>query len=138
MIVLRDPATVTQINDAALRSLLTQRFQEISQDEPYDPDVLGYFVVVEPVDSVEALETATGCSILHGRFGVANFGDQGFVPAFEFMEEHPSCFEMAFIISDDGFGIELFVPKLSGINPQLLALCAAYGIASPALTTTAS
>lgn len=138
MIVLRDPATVTSINDPALRSLLTQRFKEISQDEPYDPDVLGYFMVVEPIDSVEALETATGCSILHGRFGAAIFGEQGFVPAFEFMEEHPSCFEMAFIISDDGFGIELFVPKLSGINPQLLALCATYAIEAPAASTTAS
>jgi hypothetical protein len=137
MIVLRDPTTVSLIEDPALRALLTQRFEEISQDQPYDPNLLGYFVVVEPDDSVPALEAQTGCSIVRGRFGGAQYGQPGFAPAFEFIEEHPHCYEMVFVLSDDGFGIDIFVPKLPGIDSQLLALCVSYAITAGVIPSAA-
>ena len=137
MIVLRDPALVKLIEDRALRALLTQRFEEISQDQPYDPTLLGYFVVVEPDDSVSALETQTGCSIVRGRCDGDQYGQPGFAPAFEFIEEHPHCFEMVFILSDDGFGIDLFIPKVRGIDLQLVALCVSYAITAAVMPNAA-
>jgi len=137
MIVLRDPALVSLIEDQALRALLNQRFEEISQDQPYDPILFGYFVVVEPDDSVSALETKTGCSIVRGRCGSAQYGQPGFAPAFEFIEEHPHCYEMVFVLSDDGFGIDLFVPKVPGIDSQLLALCVSYAITAAVIPNAA-
>jgi hypothetical protein len=38
-----------------------------------------------------------------------------------------------FILNDDGFGIGIFIPKSEGIDPELLALCAAYAVPAPEL-----
>ncbi len=37
---------------------------------------------------------------------------------------------MVFVLGDDGFGIDLFVPKLPGIDAQLLAFCETYATAA--------
>jgi len=78
MLVLRDPALAATLEDEALRALITQRFVEIAQDEPYDPDTFGYFVVVEPGDSVESVEKEVGWPILGSVFNDARFGDPDF------------------------------------------------------------
>lgn len=52
----------------SVRALVAQRFVEIAQDEPYDPDTYGYLVAAEPGDSVEAREKETGCPILGNLF----------------------------------------------------------------------
>jgi hypothetical protein len=129
MQVLRDPAAVAALQDPELRQLLDERFRDLCQDAPYHPDRDGYFVVVEPGDTVEAVEEQTGCPIVHDLFGEARFGEADFSPAFEWLAEHPHYFEVAYILNDDGFGVGVFVPRQPGIDPDLLALCAAY--ASP-------
>jgi hypothetical protein len=43
---------------------------------------------------------------------------------------------MLFILNDEGFAINIFIPKHSGIDPQLLALCTEYAV--PALVPTHS
>lgn len=133
MRVLRDPALAATIEDEALRALVAQRFVEIPQGEPYDPDTFGYFVVAEPGDSVEALEKETGCPILGSLFSEARFGEPNFSPCFEFLEEHkrPACYEMVFILSDGGFGIDLFVPKAPGMDLQLIDFCQTYAVPVP-------
>jgi len=133
MRVLRDPTLASTIEDPALRALVAQRFVEIAQGEPYDPDIFGYFVVAEPGDSVEALEAETGCPILKGLFDDTRFGEPGFAPSFEFLEEHtcPACYEAVFILNDGGFAIALFVPKQPEIDRQLLAMCETYATPAP-------
>jgi len=51
-----------------------------------------------------------------------SFGDVGFTPCFEALEEHARCYEMVFILNDDGYGIDIFIPKVIGIDPELLAM----------------
>ena len=131
MQVLREPTLASSIEDPALSALIAQRFVEISQDEPYDPDIFGYFVVAEPGDSVDALEQEIGCPILRGLFNDARFGEPNYSPCFEFLEEYPGYYEMVFVLNDGGFGIDLFVPKLPGIDAQLLAMCATYATPAP-------
>lgn len=133
MRVLRDPDLASKIEDDALRALVAQRFVEITQDEPYDPDVYGYFIVLEPGDSVAALEEEVSWPILGSVFNDARFGDADFSPCFEFLEEHeqPACFEMVFILSDGGFGIDLFIPKLPGMDAQLMDFCQTYAVTAP-------
>jgi hypothetical protein len=135
MRVLRDPALTASIKDDALRELVAQRFCEVAQDEPYNADTYGFFVVAEPGDSVELLEQETGCPILGSPFTDVRFGEPNFSPCFEFLAEHevPACYEMVFVLSDGGFGIDLFVPKLSGMDARLLNFCATY--ATPASPT---
>jgi len=131
MRVLRDPAAVAAILDPELRELLDERFRDLAQDEPYDPDLYGYFVVVEPGDRVAALEEATGCPLLGDFFGEARFGEPDFAPAFEWLAAHALWYEIAYVLNDDGFGIGVFVPRQPGIDPDLLALCAAYATPAP-------
>ncbi len=133
MRVLRDPGLTSAIENEALRALVAQRFMEIVQDEPYDPDIYGYFIVMEPGDSVAALEQETGWPILGSVFNEARFGDADFSPCFEFLEEHerPACYEVVFILNDGGFGIDLFIPKVPGMDRQLLDFCRAYAVPVP-------
>ena len=131
MLILRDPAHVDQIADLGIRALAVQRFREVSVDEPYDPDVLGPFVVVEPGDTLETIEAATSCWMSSSLFDEnVRYGDDGYVPAFEFLEEHPACFEACFIFNDGGYGTLLFVSKAENMDPTLLRYCQEF--ATPA------
>ncbi len=128
MLILNDPSSLRNIIDPYIRALVEQRFTQILSGESYDYDVHGYMIVVEPNDSVESLEEETSCSILHKFFDDTQFGDPDFTPSFEALEEHANCFEMVFILNDEGFGIAIFIPKQSGINPDLLSMCVEYAV----------
>ena len=130
MLILREPQFASRIADPGIRALVELRFAQIGQDEPYDYDLHGYMIVVEPGDTVQQLEQETSCAILHDLFDDTRYGHPDFTPSFEILEEHHGCFEMLFITNDDGFGITLFIPKAEGIDADLLAMCAKY--AAPA------
>lgn len=55
-------------------NLVEQRFREICAGEPYDYDSHGYMIVMEPVDSVDALEEGSSCPILRNLFDDTHFG----------------------------------------------------------------
>ena len=44
------------------------------------------------------------------------------------IEEHRSCYELVFIFTDDGYGIAIFVPKVEGVDRELLAMCAQFAV----------
>lgn len=128
MIVLRDPSNVSAIEHAEIRTLSLRRFEMLA---PYDPETMGYFIVTEPGDTVAVLNGQLGFDILSNRRDGIRFDQPGFNPAFEILEEHRSCYEMVIVFSDDGFGVEVFVPKLPGIDPALLAMCSMHAVLSP-------
>ena len=131
MRVLRDPSEAIAITDPDLRSLIEQRFDEICDGEDFDPDLHGQFIVVEPGDSVEALEKESGCPILSAYTGNARYGDPGFKPVFECLEEHDTCYELVFVPGGGDFGVVIFIPKQDGIDTDLLAMCAEYAEPAP-------
>ncbi len=133
MIALRDPSLVGSIPDPDIRQLIEQRFAEITGDEPFDPDIHGQFIIVEPGDSVAALEKEVGIPILRNLFDDVPYGDPDFTPCFEVLEEHQACFEMVFIMGDGDGGTVIIIPKTEGINPDLLAMCAQYAVPAPDL-----
>lgn len=125
MLILRDPSQLGQVEDAYIRGLIAQRFQEITLDG-YDYDDLGMFVLAEPGDSIAALEKAGGIWITSGIFRDAKYGDPDFTPCFEVLEEHPDhCFEMVHILAGD-FGVCTVIPDQPGIDPELLHFCREY------------
>jgi hypothetical protein len=128
VLVLRDPAQASTIPDPAVRGLVELRLSQVLAGEPYDPDRHGTFVVVEPGDGAAALEESGGVSVLRDVFGESRYGDPGFSPAAEAIEEHEGCYELVFILSDEGAGVEVFVPKADGVDPELLAMCAEYAV----------
>lgn len=133
MLVLHGPALTASITDPAIRSLVEQRWNEILDGEDYDYDRHGYFIVVEPGDRVEDLEKEGSCPIIHDLFAESRYGDDDFTPAFEVVEDHPECYEMVFVFSDDGFGLNLYIAKYQhGINAELLGMCAEYAVPASA------
>jgi hypothetical protein len=126
MLIVTSPQIAMGITDPDVRRLVWTRFHQITAGQAYDYDRHGELLVVEPGDSVAALEEESGCPILYNPFDGTRFGDPGFAPMFEAIEEHPGCFEVVAILNDDGFGVALFVPKQPGIDPELLGMCARH------------
>ncbi len=126
MQTLTDPTSTTAITDVTLRALVATRFEEISCGEPFDPDIHGVFIVVDPGDTATDLENVSVCPILNNTITGHHFGEDGFEPLFEYLGEHASCFELVFVSGDGDFGIVIFIPKTEDIAPELLSFCATY------------
>ena len=126
MQVIRDPASTAQIANPEIRRLVEQRIYDLSK-EPFDLAALGYFMVIEPGDSLNTINAQLGFPILTNRWTGLHFGEPDFMPAFEFVEAFASCFDMVFIMDDSGYGIEVFIPS-EGVDPDLLAMCQRYAM----------
>ena len=113
MIIIRTIEAVTGITSQEIQQLIQQRIAEITQGEPYDADTYGEFVIVESGDSLPEIEAYLGMEVIGN---------------FEWFSEWPCCFEAVFIFSDDGYGIDLLIPKAAGIDADLLAMCATYAV----------
>lgn len=113
MQVIRSPADAANIASPAIRQMILQRIESIASDESYDANLHGYFLAVEAGDTLNAINKQVGFDLL--------------AKPYQILEEYPDCYDLLFIICDDGFGIELFIPKSSGI-PELLAMCQRYAV----------
>ena len=126
MIFLRDPQQLTQVTKPEIKAFLQHRFQDISNPEPYDPDEQGFFILVEPGDTSEQIESATGYSLLKSLFSDTVYGDPDFTPDFEYLEDQGSFYEAVFIFTDSGFAVVMIVPKEEGIDGRILEMCAEF------------
>ena len=120
-----DLPSTEQISDPAIRKLVRQRFDDLGGDK-FDAAVLGYFLVIEPGDSADAINTKIGLNILANRFTGIRWDQPGYTPSFEFIEEFSACYELVFILDDSGYGVDIFVRKGTGVDPDLLAMCQRY------------
>lgn len=117
---------------ACLAFPLQQRLDALKAahaDYAADDAQCGMLALVEPGDAINPLEHALGCPILASWFG-ERYGEADFAPACEWLEEHLLFFELGFITSDSGYVSLLIVPKLTGIDGKLLAMCREF--ATPA------
>ena len=130
MIVLRDPQQLTQIAHPEIKTFLQQRFHDICAPEPYDPDEHGFFILVQPGDTSEQIELETGYSMLKSMFTDTVYGDDDFMPDFEYLEDHGSFYEAVYIYTDSGFAVVLIVPKEEGIDGRILELCTEFATSS--------
>jgi hypothetical protein len=96
MEILKDSAAVKQYlqttPDPELRSLLAERVQARSEydDGIADLGELVHFYVIETVEELKSLNLP---------------------PIYEIREDHTDWTELVYVISDDGFGLEVFVRK---------------------------
>lgn len=128
MIRIRGPDQARRIDDPDIRRLVERRFVDVFKGERYDPEIHGEWILAEPGDTLASLEGQSGCPIASNPFDDSRFPDPDFAPVCEVIEEHPGCYEMVFILNDDGFGVLIFVPKHPGIDRELLSLCRTYAI----------
>jgi hypothetical protein len=125
MQIVRDLPTAALIRNPKIRQLVQQRIADLG-GESFDTNELGYFLVIEPGDTLDAVATQLGFSILSNRLTFIRYDQEGFTPSFEFIEDFGYCYDMVFVISDDGYGIEVFVEQAIGVDTNLLAMCARY------------
>ena len=135
MLILRGPELTSRIADLGIRQLVHLRFAQICNGEAYDYDLHGYIIVVEPSDSVSALEEESGCPVLRDLWDETRYGDPDYVPAAEAIEEHAGCYELTYVLSDSGYGIAIVIPKDAGVDHELLQMCATYAVPAAELTS---
>ena len=128
MIIFNEIEAIEQFSQIELRLHMLEVISKITEGTTYDPSIYGQFALVEAGDSIAEIEAKTGCQIMHGLSKDSQYGGSEFQPSFEWLVEHPSFYEAVFIISDNGFGVDLLIPKLLGIDDELLAMCAKYAV----------
>lgn len=104
-----------------ISSLIQQRQTELLADDDTTMEELVFYVVLEPGDTRQHLEATLGASIqtADGQ------------PLWEVLEEHGTCFEMVVVLSSDGFGSLVFIPKQPDTDPELLTLCQQHATPAP-------
>lgn len=108
--------------DATLRMLLALRRDQLAE---YDDDLIN-FVIVQPGDTLAAIEGALGFSPLRDVLDNTPFGEPGFSPPFEWAADHRGWLEAPIIFDDSGAGVVLIVQDHDGVDADLLALLRAY------------
>lgn len=108
--------------DAELKRLLALRRDQLLEHDGYDLGELAHFVVVEPVDMLAAIEGVVGVPLSANLVDGSKLGDLGFTANFEYVARHGTWFEAVMILSDDGFGVVLFVPDRPDIDATLIEL----------------
>jgi hypothetical protein len=130
VIVVRDLQSTSQISNLSIRDFVRQRIEDLGGGA-FNADALGYFLVIEAGDNIQAIHGQVGFNILHNRFTGARYDQPGFTPSFEFVEEFPVCYDMVFVLDDSGYGVEMFVPKEVDIDVDLIAMCRMHAYLAP-------
>ena len=107
--------------DSHLKQLLIERRDQFGGDITN----IARFIVVQRGDSMTALEEKLGWSVFVTPEG-QRFGKPSFYPGFEWLADHGHCFEMVFILTDDGFAHVVIIEQSVGVDPDLLKLCKMY------------
>jgi hypothetical protein len=134
MLALRDRDAISRVPDPELRALIERRAEAILAEvgDSLELHEIVLFVVVEPGDPLDVINEQLGFPVLCTRWEPeACFGSPAFQPSWEMLEERAEYYEIVYVVSDDGFGYEVFVPKRPGVDPELLAMCAAYATPAP-------
>ena len=113
MQILCDSSSIQEAlaTQAELTRLITGYVERLSGYEGCELGQLAQFVVMTRSDTVIELEAALGFSVRINRFTGCRYGDAGYLPSWEVIEEHKFWYEMVYVLGDDGFGIVIFVPK---------------------------
>jgi hypothetical protein len=127
MQIIRNLADTQKISNTAIRKLVQQRINDLGGDA-FDATELGYFLVVEDGDTLEALSAQVGFPVLCNRMTGIRYGEPGFYPSFELVEQIGDFFDAVFVLSDDGFAVEMLVAADSSVHPDLLAMFKCYAL----------
>jgi hypothetical protein len=119
--------------DQALCQLLAKRLAFYAEYEDLELSALFKLILIEPGDTLADLDVEFNGAFLINHFSGRRYGDPGFKPAFEVLEEYPGFYAMLFCEGDGGFGIEVIVPKSTDIDPRLLSLCSQFATLAPPL-----
>ncbi len=100
----------------SLRALIGLRVWQVDTDRRRPLGEILQIVVIQPGDQPEVIQKAVGFPICW---------DQAEQPGFEWMNDHGSWFELAYVLTDD-FGLLVFVADHPDTNATLLFNCHAF------------
>ena len=100
--------------DPTLKQRLHGHWERLSEWEDYELSELGMFLIAQPGDTLEQAQAAFGQPLVR---------DSKFCFLPEFAEQLGGWFEITFILSDDGFGLILFVQVVPGTHNDLIVAC---------------
>lgn len=101
--------------DPDLRALIGLRAWQLDTDRDRPLGEIVQFIVVQPGDTPEVIHEALGFPITW---------EQAEQPRFEWMEDHGSWFEIAYVLTDD-FGVLVFVADDPGTEFGIHFMCLA-------------
>jgi hypothetical protein len=103
--------SVTFESDTQLQGLIAQRLLDLAD---YDESLseLIHILVIEPSDTLTDVDAELGFSLTDRPWDV--------------VESYPGWYEITVVLSDDGFGWVIYVPKHANTDPALLEQCANY------------
>ena len=130
MITIYDSADMARVLsgpiDPDLKAILLERLALLAEFSEWDLADLAHFIIVEPGDSIEAIERELGINPLVNIVDNAHYPQPSFEPSFEFCIARIGYFDLTFALCDSGLAIVLLVPDQDGIEPTLLELCRLY------------
>ncbi|KEH07051.1 hypothetical protein GY14_30435 [Delftia tsuruhatensis] len=99
-----------QVRCIELDKLISLRIEELAEYEVDDLSSLIKILVLAPSDALATVDAELGFSLLGRHCDVA--------------ESHREWFELTLVLSDNGFGVVIYVPKHADLDPLLTAYCA--------------
>lgn len=117
--------------DPFLKQLLLKRLDMLSEFSEFDLSELAQFIIVEPGDTIDAIEAALNFSPWVNFVDGVRYPDSMFEPSWEWLIAHGCWFELMYALSDSGFGIVLLVPNRPDVEPSLLGLLNAFATQPP-------
>lgn len=106
-------AALGSLLDPVLRALLIERRNQLVEDTGLDLADLVHVIVAQRGDTLAAVEAEAGVPLAED-------------PPFEWVQRHGRWLEAVVILSDDGFGVALFVPDCVTTDPALLLALLAH------------
>jgi hypothetical protein len=131
VIVLHALEDAQVVQQPEVQAIATSRLEHLAAEDLLGGDTPSAVIVMESGDSATDLGRQLGFDALETRYSACRFDQAGYVPSFEVLEEHSTFFEIVFVLSDYGDGAVVLVPKLDGIDADLLAMCSMYAVPSP-------
>lgn len=117
-------STLNLLADNQLRALLTERIEQLTNAwEGIDLSDLTHFLIIQAGDTAADAENDLGWSLLVNMVDGARYGQPAFTPSWEWIEDHGGWFEFVYILSDDGFGVTVFVQDDPDTDADLSAMC---------------
>jgi len=107
MQVMRDSTSIT---DPTLIPLIVRLIEDLN-DQGCELEEMVRVVVIDPGDALTTIDTELGFELLDRPLDV--------------IEMHGDWFELTYVLSDDGFGVVVYVPVHPGVDPELIAHCRA-------------
>ncbi len=130
MLSLHEKSHFTHLSDyspqPAVAALLNLRIAQLTRADGIDLSDATHFLVIQPGDTMATVKQEVGFTPLTNLSDGSSYGSADFTPSWEWIENHYGCFELVYIVSNDGFAFVLIVEDRPGVDPALLALCRRY------------